>query len=272
MKDYSRKVTENYSKDIYYASTKGLVDADDVLMLSREFAQWAPSLIAMAKKKNVQEASIGILNRNDLIQMTSICFLEAWMKLFEPLDSHHKKTVNWDVINNNFEPQKALWGHLKKTVEIRLGDRIREFKDGVKVPHYELWYESQKKNGVGGAMFDAMTGLFPQLKLELELSYKVEEETSWNNYRLVEKLQAHFREFIKNDKYIFVLERSMGIDGDKMSSKEISEKLGTSTNNVDKIRSRAIKKLKSDESKRKLAFVLDGALIETGANIAEFLK
>lgn len=272
MKYYSHRTGKNYSKDIEYASRKGLIDSEDVVMLSREFATWAPALIDIARKKNLEYASVGVLDRNDLIQLTSQCFIDVWAKLYEPLDSHHKKTVNWDVINNNSDPRAALWGHIKKTVEIRIGDRIREFKDGVKVPHYELWYESQKKNGAGGAMFDAMTGLFPQLKLEMEMAFKVDSETSWNNHRLTERLQQHFRKYIRNDKQIFILEKSMGIDGSKLSTREIAEQLDTSESSVKVTKNRALKKLKSEESKRELAFVLNGDMIETGANILEYVK
>lgn len=261
MKYYSHRTGKNYSKDLNYAFKKGLVDTDDVMMLSREFAIWAPSLIDIAKKRNMEDASVGILSRNDIIQIASNCFLIAWRR------------VDWGRINNTpvDERRAALWGFIKANIELDLPKYIRRVKDGVRIPDREMFKRADMdKHEL--VLFDAITVSFPQLKLEMEAAQMKEDETSWNNYRAIGILQSHFRKFIKNDKHIFVLERSMGIDGDEMSSKEISDRLGTSTNNVDKMRSRALKTLKSEESMRELAFTLDGALIQTGANIAEFLK
>lgn len=261
MKYYSHRTGKNYSKDINHAFRKGLVDTDDVMMLSREFAIWAPSLIDIARKKNMEDASVGVLDRNDVIQIASLCFLEAWTR------------VNWTRINNTpvDERRAALWGFLKTSTELKFGTRVREFKDGIRVPDRKMFERADMKK-YEGVLFDAVTALFPQLKLEMEAAHVREDETSWNNYRTVGILQSHFRKFIKNDKYIFVLERSMGIDGDKLSDKDIADRLDTSHDAVRSIKKRAMKKLKSEESMRELAFVLDGALIETGADIMKFLK
>lgn len=261
MKYYSHRTGKNYSKDIEYALRKGLVDTDDVVMLSREFAQWAPSLIDIARKKNMEYASVGVLSRNDLIQIVSECFLIAWRR------------VNWTRINNIpvEERRAAIWGFLKKNIELDFNRKIRYVKDGIKVPVREQFEYSDTKDTTT-ALFDAITGLFPQLKLEMETAHVQEEDTSWNNHKLIEVLQSHFRKHVKNDKQIFILERSLGIDGPRLSTKAIAERLNTSESSVKVTKNRALKKLKNEESKRDLAFSLDGYLVETGADILKYLK
>lgn len=261
MKYYHRRVYADYRKDLETAWNVGMRDTEDSLMFTKEFAYWAKHIMEIAHRKNVEYASVGILDRNDLIQLASQCFIEAYSR------------VNWVRINNLpvDERQKALWGFLKSSTDLKFGTRIREYKDGIKVPDREMFSRADTKSDKE-IVFDAISSLFPQLTMETAFAHVEDyDDSSYHNELLVEILNNHFTEYL-NPKERLIFEMSMGFDRDKMIAKDIAKELGTSESAIKVTKNRAMNKLKSKEAMQSLAWTLDGAMIPTGANILEILK
>lgn len=231
-------------------------DTDDSIMLSKEFAYWAPHIMEIAHRTNTEDANVGVLDRNDIIQIVSECFLVAWNR------------VKWDEVNEALDPQAKLWAYLKRNIKLDLGHAIRYVKDGIRIPHREHMSRLSKT----GTNINAISSLFPQLKME-EAFANIEEwdSSSYHNELLIDILNQHFSKYL-NPKERKIFEMSMGFDRDKMSNKDIAEELMTSETTVKVTKSRALSKLKSNESRRDLAFIVNGAMIPTGADILEFLK
>ena len=121
---------------------------------------------------------------------------------------------------------KTLWGYIKKNVVLDLGHRIRQQKDGIRIPHDRHLEEIKMKDN-----FDAISSLFGQLDLEFMMGDNAIQEDNYYNDMLIDVLNDHFTKYVKNPNHRFTLEKSMGFDGDSLSMKEIADRLDTTEGN-----------------------------------------
>ncbi len=276
MKYYNRRVYKNYMGDgrakkhiwngkhaIGDLVNCNMKDTDDVIISSEQFAkEYAQHLVELAQRKNKEYTAIGILDTNDLIQIANECFLIAW------------KRVDWTRINKLAEKDRkaALWGFLKKNIVLDLNKEIRRIKDGIRVPVREQFQYSDESSK-GGAQFDAITQMFPQLQLEMMYANEKAADTSYHNDLLMDILDDHFNKYLGiGTKKKQILEWSLGVNADKLSSSEIGDRLKMSDKAVRWQKLDALKTLKSEESLKDLAFAVDGACIPTGANLLSYLE
>ena len=109
--------------------------------------KWSEHIEFLATKKENNSFrataydSIGILDRNDLMQEAYLAFLTAW------------NNVKWNEVNDAVNPDAFLWGFLKKSANLNLAKQIRKSKDGVRTP------ERVMENGA----MRVYTSLFHQL-------------------------------------------------------------------------------------------------------------
>ena len=265
MRFYSRRVYSDYRADLNTAGRLGMPDTDDVTITSKDFARkYGKHLLEIAHRKNVEYSSSGVLDRNDLINEVGYCFTMAWNR------------INWEVINESPEDERqaVVWKFIKKTVTYRLGDRIRAQKDGIRVPHREMFADSYKDHDKEAAQFDAISSMFGQLDLEFMMGDNAIQQDDYYNDMLIDVLNDHFTRYL-SPKHRSVLEWTIGFDGNKLSAKEIAERLDITVTNVGAIKNRAMKKLMSEKSMRDLALVIDGnpgLARSTGSNFLEILK
>ena len=228
------------------ATRHGMRDSEDAIISSYKFAKhYSKHLLEIAHRKNTEYSSVGVLDTNDLVNLVSLCFTRAWDR------------VDWESINKMPEggaKQAQLWSFLKKTITLDLGHEIRYIKDGIRIPHSEHLRRLAESDGKN---FNAISSLFPQLKLEMSFADAAIEETEYFNDFKIDALNEVFIKFL-NPKERSVLEMSLGVDRDKMSLKEISEELGMKEKTVSANKIKALKKLKEDDARKYLAFLLEG--------------
>ena len=88
MQYYNRRVYSDYRKDLSDATRHGMRDSEDAIISSYKFAKhYSKHLLEIAHRKNTEYSSVGVLDTNDLVNLVSLCFGEAWER------------VGWESIN-----------------------------------------------------------------------------------------------------------------------------------------------------------------------------
>ena len=209
-------------------------------------------------RRSTDYAAIGIMTVNDLIQEAYLAFLEAYNSYSESKE--------------NFTDGGAIWSYLKKTTILNLEYQLRSKKDGIRMTQYETFKSGSLNTNV-------LTGIFG--KLEEMFSKNAEEVslTKWESDLACSFLDMHFDEYLdlkkngkRNLKGIerFVMRNFYGLDGPRMSSKEIGSQFGISESTVGVIKKRAINKLKDEESKLRIANFLHEYRIVTKADTEKY--
>ncbi len=222
--------------------------------------------------RNMDYASVGILDRNDIVQESYLAFLEAYNK-FKELDKKGKFN------HPDEERGAAIWSYLKSSTAKNLEYQIREVKDGIRVPEREYSLRADSPNKTAPAEYNFITKLFGSL--EAVFSNNVEEvaTSKWDTDLTGYFLEVHMDEFLdltrggkrdlmKNERE--VLKALYGIDQVKMTYKEVSDYYQISESTIRSVKERAIKRLKSPESKELIASFLHEYRIKTSADIEKY--
>ena len=209
--------------------------------------------------RSTEYAAVGIMDQNDLIQEAYLAFLEAYA------------SVNWDKVEKEADSKGAMvWTFIKKTMILNFERNIRQQKDGVRIPEYmQIGTEN------------LVTKLFSQLE---KVFFRNQEDvalTAWETDLTGAFLEVHMDEYLdlkksggRNFKGIEreIIKRTYGIDGVKLTLKEISEIYNVSHSTIRVIKNRALNKLKDEESKRIIADFLHEYRIKTQADTEKFRK
>jgi len=268
MKRYSFRIREIREADNKIIKFKDDVDA---LISSEKFINEFRGYIEdIARTKRVngrkfarstEYAAIGILDINDLYQEAYLAFFEAYAKYKED--------------ENKFENDGArVWSFLKKTTVLNFERQIRTVKDGIRVPE-RANFESNSINT------NFLTKMFSQLE---KVFFRNQEDvalTKWETDLVGAYLDVHFDEYLdlkksgeRNFKGIerILIKEFYGLDAPRKTSKELAQSLKISPSTVDVVRKRALDKLKSEESKEKIADFLHEYRIGTKADTEKYRK
>ena len=235
----------------------------------RDYWQYHVEQIALFKEdsktkkrtyRNMEYASIGIMDKNDVIQEAYLCFMHAWYN------------VDWKKINevsDDQDKEKMLWGFLKNSTVLRLSRHLRENKDGMKITDHSI-FEKQK-----GTKIKGITSLFSRLDKVLfdhEASMSL---TKYENELIGDILEEVMDDVLdlnsKGEKKgggieKFVLMNVLGIDG-AMTYSELESYLNVSKSALMSVKKRALKKMRSPEAKLKISEFIKSYKIDTTADI-----
>ena len=273
MKKYSRVIAEMHKEDTKVSKRW----FEDSIMSSKDFMDhYMNYIIDIAlfkindkgrKSFRSQEyASIGIMDRNDLIQEAYLAFFNAY------------NDVDWNRVEDSENPQAELWAYLKKKTIFDMNIAVRSKKDGVKITQWELF---QSKNAIqnrdnrnGNVQF--ITSLFNKLDT---IFFRNQEDTALTKYEnellgyfLDVHLDEHLDMTFKGERNWKGMERDViksfyGLDTVKLTAKEISEeyKIGLST--LKSVIKRSLDKLRSKESKELISHFCKEYFLDTQADI-----
>ena len=273
MKQYSRSVRKTHEDALLTLKRTTKKVMEDSIMDSKTFAEeWEPFIrdIGLTKESNGKKyyrsqeyASIGVMDRNDLIQEAYCCFLEAY------------DSVNWKSINKSDNPEAELWSYLKKRTIFRVQSAIWEKKDGMRLTDYAI---KKAKKELNSDNMKVITSLFSQLEV---VFFNNQEDTAITKYEtdlLGYFLESHMDDFLdlnfKGKRNPKGIERELvmqfyGIDGIRKSYKELSDTYKISASTIGVVIKRAITKLQCDDSKNIIANFCREYSIRTNANIYE---
>ena len=214
----------NYRSSVAYKKDLKILRDD-------ELKNYYPHVIQIANTFSRDFVAIGILNIQDLIQAGNVGLLEAW------------SNVDWELINESPNPQGQLWAFLKKRIKFAIRREIDYNGTFIKVPRRQL--EDHRKHLTG--IDKVLVNVFPKF-FESELIYQ-DDITDWDNEQLGLMLDDLIYDNIKSADHRIILSLCFGLDGEKMSQKDIAEKFRTTISNVQNIKHRCIRKLATKENK-----------------------
>ena len=256
-------------------------DEMDALITSNEFIEKFQGYvedIALFKTvkgrkfmRSTEYAAIGIMDQNDLVQEAYLAFLMAY------------QNIDWSKVEETHESERGamVWSFLKKSTILKFEENVRASKDGVKVPKREMFFYKDSPNKTGNASYNLVTKLFSQME---KVFFRNQEDvalTSWETDLTGAFLEVHMDEYLdltrggnRNFKGVEreVIKRLFGIDGVKLTYKELSERYKINDVTLRKVRQRAIKKLQDEESKEKIADFLHEYRIKTQADTEKYRK
>ena len=271
MKKYSIRIAGLKKMDDKLIKFK---DQNDVLMTSEEFLTKYRVFIddiALFKEiegrkrfRSQEYASIGIMDRNDLIQEAYLAFFKAY------------NDVDWKKINKSTNPEAELWAYLKKKTIYDINIAIRSKKDGVKLTQWALFQGKEAKEGKN---VQFITTLFNKLD---HIFFRNQEDTALTKYEtdlLGYFLDVHLDEFLDlnfkgernwNGVERYLLKSFYGLEEVRKSQKELAEELNLSNSTIRVIIKRAITKLRSKESMDLIANFCHEYFISTNSLAREY--
>lgn len=265
MKKYSFKTRELREADNKIARFN---EDLDVLITSEAFMEDFRGYVedfARYKKVNGRKfsrstdyAAIGIMTINDLYQEAYLAFLEAYSSYKDSKDS--------------FDEGGAVWAYLKKTTILNFEKSLRKNKDGIRTPERVLF---------SGVNFNVITSIFGNLEEVFVNNVEEVALSKWETDLVGMFMDVHMdeyldltregnRDFKKQERAI--LKSLYGLDTVKLSYKEVAETYNVSQSTIRKVKERAIKRLKVEESQEKIADFLHEYRISTQADTEKFRK
>ena len=273
MKQYSRKTSLNNSESMALLKNRTKKIFEDSIMDSKTFAEkWEPYIrdIGMTKEANGKKyyrsqeySSIGIMDRNDLIQEAYLAFINAYSQ------------VDWKQINKSEEPEAELWSYLKKRTILDTNIAIRNNKDGMRITQWAM-YQGKDSEDFKNANINTITSLFNKMDV---LFFRNQEDTAvtkWETDLLGYFLESKMDDYLdvkadgtRNYKGIEreVVSRFFGIDSPTETLKEIGESYEKDASTMRKVKQRALEKLKNDNLKMELTEFCKEYSINTQADI-----
>ena len=202
--------------------------------------KFLPLVENIARKFSVSDAASGVMNIDDLINIGNIGLIKAVDKIV------------WSRILESHNPEKSIKSFLSKRIRgsIRRGTDIN--RSTMRIPEHKLndirkgFEDDEDKQ----AMF--YNSMFTSIDAEVEDNMLPQYEDDSDDPMKKEKLYQHLNKLMLkhlNDKEYHVIRLSYGLGCDKLSAKQIADKLdikgSSSYVRVSQLKKQAIDKLKS---------------------------
>jgi RNA polymerase sigma factor (sigma-70 family) len=167
----------------------------------------------IARKFSTTQQASGVLTINDLIQEGSIGLIHAVDK------------IDWGVITDSPEPERTLKSFLSKRIKGAIRRAIDINRGNIRIPEHKL--NAMRKNSDQEKRTIEMffNSVFSSIDDNVDKFIQVEDKTKDYNIDIMNKYLLGIMEAHLNIKEYDVLRMSYGLDCDKMSAKEIADKL-----------------------------------------------
>ena len=197
-----------------------------------------PLVETIARKFSTGEQASGILDITDLIQ-------EGVVGLIYAVDK-----IEWELISSSTDPEKTLKSFVSKRIKGAIRRAIDINRGNIRIPEHKL-NEMRKNTGedkrIVQMFFNSIFLSLDNTTNEDGSSYDVIDSSKTYNIDLMNKYLLGIMETYLDIKEYDVLRMSYGLDCDKMSAKDIADKLnikGTATYvRISQIKREAIDKL-----------------------------
>jgi len=175
-----------------------------------------PLVENIARKFSTTQQASGVLSINDLIQEGSIGLIYAVDK------------IDWDTITDSTDPDRTLKSFLSKRIKGAIRRAIDINRGNIRIPEHKL-NEMRKSSGEEQKMieifFNSIFSSIDNESPENDMVYEIEDKTKEYNIDILNKYLLSIMEANLSIKEYDVLRMSYGLDCDKMSAKEIADKL-----------------------------------------------
>ena len=203
-------------------------------------AKFLPLVENIARKFNKNEASSGVLSLSDMIQFGNIGLVKAVDK------------IDWLRLGQSNDIEKTLKSFLSKRIRGAIRRATDANRSGMRLPEHKLdEIRNDFENEKNSAMFfnSMFQSIDSGVNNDEDHVYQIEDtsEDPMKKEHLAYKLRDVMLQYL-NDKEYNVLRLSFGLNCDKLSAKQIAEKLNmkgsSSYVRVSQLKKQAIDKLK----------------------------
>ena len=170
----------------------------------------------IARKFSTSQQASGVMTINDLIQEGTIGLIAAVDK------------IDWNQITDSTEPQRTLNSFLSKRIKGAIRRAIDINRGDIRIPEHKL--NDMRKNSEAEKktvemFFNSVFYSLDETDSENNTFYEIADNTKDYNIDIMNKYLLSIMETHLNIKEYDVLRMSYGLDCDKMSAKEIADKL-----------------------------------------------
>jgi len=167
----------------------------------------------IARKFSTTQQASGVLDIIDLIQEGSIGLISAVDK------------IEWDRITDSTDPERTLKSFLSKRIKGAIRRAIDINRGNIRIPEHKI--NDMRKNSEQEKRTIEMffNSIFSSIDDDVDKFIQVEDKTKEYNIDILNKYLLSIMEAHLNIKEYDVLRMSYGLDCDKMSAKDIADKL-----------------------------------------------
>lgn len=172
-----------------------------------------PLVETIARKFSTSDQASGVLSINDLIQEGSIGLIYAVDR------------IDWDTITDSTDPERTLKSFLSKRIKGAIRRAIDINRGNIRIPEHKL--NDMRKNSEQEKKTIELffNSIFSSIDNDEDKFIQIEDKTKEYNIDIMNKYLLGIMEAHLNIKEYDVLRMSYGLDCDKMSAKEIADKL-----------------------------------------------
>lgn len=216
MKKYNIQNYVRYKEDVKKSIESIYFEKYDKYTRDELIVNLLPLVETIARKFATGEQASGILDITDLIQEGSVGLIYAVDK------------IEWDVINSSTDPEKTLKSFVSKRIKGAIRRAIDINRGNIRIPEHKL-NEMRKNTGEDKRIVEMFfNSIFISLDNTINedgSSYDVVDSSKEYNIDLMNKYLLGIMETYLDIREYDVLRMSYGLDCDKMSAKQIAEKL-----------------------------------------------
>ena len=201
--------------------------------------KFMPLVEETAKKFSISQQASGILSINDLIQ-------EGNLGLIKGIDK-----IEWEKIYESEDPMLSIKAFLKKWIKGSIRRAIDINRGNIKIPEYKL-IEIRKNNGEDEKLTEmffnsVFKSLDQTINDEGELFYDPPDDSKEYNMEILSKYLISVLKNNLPEQQVEILRLFYGLGVDRLSAKQIAEKLNFNIKNahvrISQIKKEAIKTL-----------------------------
>lgn len=172
-----------------------------------------PLVETIARKFSTSDQASGVLSINDLIQEGSIGLIYAVDR------------IDWDTITDSTDPERTLKSFLSKRIKGAIRRAIDINRGNIRIPEHKL--NDMRKNSEQEKKTIELffNSIFSSIDNDEDKFIQIEDKTKEYNIDIMNKYLLGIMEAYLNIKEYDVLRMSYGLDCNKMSAKEIADKL-----------------------------------------------
>ena len=172
-----------------------------------------PLVETIARKFSTSDQASGILDITDMIQEGSIGLVYAVDR------------IDWGMITDSVDPERTLKSFLSKRIKGAIRRAIDINRGNIRIPEHKL--NDMRKNSEQEKKTIELffNSIFSSIDIEEEKFTQIEDKTKEYNIDIMNKYLLGIMEAHLSIKEYDVLRMSYGLDCDKMSAKEIADKL-----------------------------------------------
>ncbi len=211
MKKYNVQNYIRYKVDLDASLSRNIKDNREKIIIEN-----MPLVETIARKFSTTQQASGVLSINDLIQEGSIGLIHAVDK------------IDWDVITDSVEPERTLKSFLSKRIRGAIRRAIDINRGNIRIPEHKLndmRKNTEQEKKMIEMFFNSVFSSIDASPNDTELAYQIADNAKEYNIDIMNKYLLGIMEAHLNIKEYDVLRMSYGLDCDKMSAKEIADKL-----------------------------------------------